>query len=152
MASIPLIVHLTWKSKQVPDVWRANYDAWQQLEKDGFEVKLWTDDDNRAFLLKHYPWFVPRYDSYPKPIQRADAVRPFYLYHYGGIYSDLDIGPGPEFPKLFQLLREEPVVIGRSSHHAQGHEVHTNALMMGRAQHPFWIEVIGRLSGDLACL
>jgi mannosyltransferase OCH1-like enzyme len=30
------------------------------------------------------------WDNYPFPIQRADAIRYFALYHYGGIYLDMD--------------------------------------------------------------
>jgi mannosyltransferase OCH1-like enzyme len=40
-------------------------------------------------------WFVlvsNRFNSYPFPISKTDAGRYFLLYHYGGVYSDLDIG------------------------------------------------------------
>lgn len=37
-----------------------------------------------------YPWFLETFDSYPYPIQRADAIRYFVLHHFGGIYIDLD--------------------------------------------------------------
>ena len=53
---------------------------------------LWTDADSRKFLVEHYPWFVPIFDAYPYPIQRADAIRYFILHHFGGIYMDLDVG------------------------------------------------------------
>jgi inositol phosphorylceramide mannosyltransferase catalytic subunit len=33
------------------------------------------------------------YESYPYNIQRSDALRYFLLFHYGGIYLDLDIAP-----------------------------------------------------------
>lgn len=53
---------------------------------------LWTDAGSRDFIAKNYPWFLDTFDNYVYPIQRADAIRYFVLYHYGGIYIDLDIG------------------------------------------------------------
>ena len=53
---------------------------------------LWTDASSREFIAKHYSWFLDTFDNYSYPIQRADAIRYFVLYHFGGIYIDLDIG------------------------------------------------------------
>jgi inositol phosphorylceramide mannosyltransferase catalytic subunit len=53
---------------------------------------LWTDEGSRDFIAEHYPWFLDTFNGYRYPIQRADAIRYFVLFHYGGIYFDLDIG------------------------------------------------------------
>lgn len=45
-----------------------------------------------GLLQDHYPWFLPTYLAYPYHIQRVDAIRYFLLYHYGGVYIDLDMG------------------------------------------------------------
>ena len=37
-----------------------------------------------------FPEFLDLYDGYNSEIQRADAVRYFLLYEYGGVYADLD--------------------------------------------------------------
>jgi inositol phosphorylceramide mannosyltransferase catalytic subunit len=50
---------------------------------------FWTDQNGRAFLLKHYPSLVRTFDSYTHPVQRADALRYAVLHHYGGIYLDM---------------------------------------------------------------
>ena len=57
----------------------------------GWEYKFWTDDTARAFIAKEYSWFLDTYDGYPYPIQRADALRYFAVYHYGGVYADMDL-------------------------------------------------------------
>jgi len=41
--------------------------------------------------MKEYPWFLETFDSYPYNIERADVIRYFALYHFGGIYLDLDL-------------------------------------------------------------
>lgn len=53
---------------------------------------LWTDSSSRKFMATHYPSFLPTFDSYEYPIQRADAIRYFVLHRFGGIYMDLDVG------------------------------------------------------------
>lgn len=46
-----------------------------------------------ALLLQEtFPWFLPTFLAYPYQIQRVDAIRYFILYHYGGVYMDLDMG------------------------------------------------------------
>ena len=52
---------------------------------------LFTFHLSRNFLNSHYKWFIPRYDSYKHNIMRADAFRYFIMYHFGGIYTDLDL-------------------------------------------------------------
>jgi mannosyltransferase OCH1-like enzyme len=87
---IPKIIHQTWKSHTLPP----DYERWsariREMHPD-YEYKLWTDKDNRDFIKEEYPWFIPTYDNYDVNIKRVDAVRYFLLYHYGGIYIDLDM-------------------------------------------------------------
>jgi mannosyltransferase OCH1-like enzyme len=57
----------------------------------------------RTFIATHYPWFLDTFNGYKYPIQRADSIRYFALYHYGGIYIDLDdVGyAGPNLLRRF---------------------------------------------------
>ncbi len=89
---VPKIIHQTWKCSEVPDKWKKSPEEWKRYHPT-WEYKLWTDADNRELIASKYAWFLPTYDSYPYPIQRADAVRYFILYEYGGVYSDLDLYP-----------------------------------------------------------
>lgn len=141
MSSIPCIIHQTWRDNDVPPYlrrfqasWREHHPAWQ--------YRLWTDEANRRLIEEHYPQFLPVYDTYPLPIQRADAVRYFILHRYGGLYVDLD----------FECLRPlEPMLAGRSSvfgveprAHAVAHGVSLivgNALMASTPGHRVWPEV-----------
>ena len=74
---------------------------------------LWTDRLSRQFIQEHYPWFLSTLDSYPYSIQRADSIRYFVLYHYGGFYVDLDIGCHGSFEPLRQneliLPKTQPI-------------------------------------------
>jgi hypothetical protein len=46
--------------------------------------RLWTDDDNRALVQHHYPWFLATYDAMALNVSRADAARYLYMHKYGG--------------------------------------------------------------------
>lgn len=86
---IPRIVHQTWKSTEL----YPNQIKWRQKcqrVNPGYDFRLHTDADNEKLIAEHFPWFLETYLGYPKTINRVDAIRIFYLAHYGGIYMDLD--------------------------------------------------------------
>lgn len=99
---IPKIIHQTYKTEDIPEHWRAGQQAVKDLHPD-WEYMFWTDESAREFLQNHYAFFLPTYDAYPYPIQRADAIRYFLLYHYGGIYLDLDLTPYRPLTSLIQF-------------------------------------------------
>uniref|UniRef100_A0A1I8H9W2 Glycosyltransferase family 92 protein n=1 Tax=Macrostomum lignano TaxID=282301 RepID=A0A1I8H9W2_9PLAT len=49
-----------------------------------------SDEDNLLLVRDKAPDFLDHYLRYTQSIQRADSVRYLYLYHYGGLYTDLD--------------------------------------------------------------
>jgi len=55
-----------------------------------FEYISCNEESCLKLLQNHYPWFIHIYENYQYPIQKCDAIRPFILYHYGGIYLDMD--------------------------------------------------------------
>ena len=57
-----------------------------------FQHSSWNDKNITIFLQNHYPWFVPVFESYRYPVQKLDAAKYFLLYHFGGIYLDMDVG------------------------------------------------------------
>ena len=143
MTPIPMLFHQTWKDVNVPpellpyqQTWKKHHPAWQFF--------LWTDVDNRQLIRQFYAWFLPVYDSYAEPIQRADAARYFILHHYGGVYIDLD----------FECLRPiEPLLLDRQLVFGLEPAVHLqdqlarqlglttlvgNAFAASTPGHPFW--------------
>lgn len=89
MKKIPKIIHQTWKNNNLPEPHRTLSETWKAFLPD-WEYILWTDEMNRQFVIEHFPDFLEKYDSYPKNIQRADAIRYLLLKKYGGLYVDLD--------------------------------------------------------------
>lgn len=97
---------------------------------------LWTDASSREFIAEHYPWFLDTFDNYEFPIQRADVIRYFVLYHYGGIYLDLDVGClRPLDPLLvYPVILPKTIPVGVS-----------NDLMFAEKTHPFLAQTIHNL-------
>ncbi|KAI9466885.1 hypothetical protein BJY52DRAFT_1235000 [Lactarius psammicola] len=132
---IPKIIHQTWKSETLPDKWKAVSEGCRSMMPD-YEYMLWTDASSREFIAQHYRWFLDTFDSYPYPIQRADAIRYFVLHHYGGVYMDLDIGCLRRLDPLliFPVILPRTIPVGVS-----------NDLMFAEKEHPFMAQTIHNL-------
>lgn len=102
----------------------------------GSEYMLWTDAGSREFIAEHYSWFLETFDNYTYPIQRADAIRYFVLYHFGGVYIDLDIGClRPVDPLLiYPVILPKTIPVGVS-----------NDLMFAEQHHPLLEQTIHNL-------
>ena len=81
------------------------------------------------------------WDTYPFPIQRADAIRYFVLHHYGGIYLDMDTVCHQPFP----LDQIETELKHNSLFQATLPTGITNDIMISSARHPAFASAITRL-------
>lgn len=145
--AIPRIIHQSWKSSTVPEQFRRFQERWRVLHP-GYEYRLWTDEDNAAFVRDEFPNLLGLYRSFSREIYRADLVRCLYLARFGGIYADLDIEP----------LRALDPFLARASECWLGSEPECHALKrLGRARmacnavmgsapgHPFWARMIDEM-------
>ncbi|KAM5359174.1 hypothetical protein ACJZ2D_014672 [Fusarium nematophilum] len=137
---IPRILHQTCKNETIPEIWADSQQSCLEAYSD-FEYKLWTDERARNFLSSEYPWFLDTWDGYPFPIQRADAIRYFVLYHYGGIYLDMDTVCHQAFP-IHQI---ESKLAHNSLFEATLPTGITNDIMISSARHPSFESAISRL-------
>jgi inositol phosphorylceramide mannosyltransferase catalytic subunit len=133
--TIPRIIFQTWKTRaQLP----ANFRHWSATFR-GLNPQhtyiLWDDVDNREFLLEEFPWFIPYYDGYPREIFRADIVRLFFLFRYGGLYADLDTQC---LRSLDPTLERTQLVFGRMGEDPHFEHSVPNALMASAPRQLFW--------------
>lgn len=99
---IPKIIHQVYfkpENGTMPESWQ---EAQQSIKKHHPDYKyvLWDEGMAHEFMEENYPWFLPTYDAYPLRMMRIDALRYFFLYHYGGMYIDLDYGASESFDRL----------------------------------------------------
>jgi mannosyltransferase OCH1-like enzyme len=132
---IPKIIHQTYKNETIPAGWLHPQQTVKDLHPD-YEYILWTDDSAHEFIKENYVWFLPTYESYPYPIMRADVIRYFILYHFGGVYIDLDNGCDRKLDPLLAfpawLRKTEPTGV-------------SNDIMGSVAKHPFFLETMNNL-------
>jgi inositol phosphorylceramide mannosyltransferase catalytic subunit len=137
--TIPKLIFQTWKSKtEMPENWRS-WSSTFKRENPTYAYRLWDDADNRAFIHKNFPWFIERYDSYPAEIYRADAIRYFFLYLYGGIYADMDTEC---LRSLDSVTNESGVVLGRMGSNPGFEHSIPNAVMASEPRQEFWLFVM----------
>lgn len=138
----PPLIFQTWKSRRIiPE----NYRYWRQTfvaNNPGSFVILWDDADNRNFISRNFPWFLPIYDYYPHEIFRADAVRLFFLYQYGGLYADMDTEC---LRSVAATAGSGDVVLCRMGGNSAFEHSIPNAVMASKPGQMFWLLGIKRL-------
>jgi mannosyltransferase OCH1-like enzyme len=106
---IPKIIHQVWindtflgnTKKDVPEKWLKSIELWKEKHPDWTHI-LWTDDIVLTYLKKLHPYIIDHYKNYEYLIQRADMIRYFILYDYGGVYCDLDMYPLKNIEDMIQ--------------------------------------------------
>ena len=134
-------IHFSWKTKKIPKKFQTWVNTWN-LYNPEWSTKLWTDDDNENFIKKHYDYFYDTYLNYSSNIQRADAMRYFYLYHFGGLYVDLDF----ECLGNIEPLLNSDIVIGQVSARRYKkniiQEVHPSFMYCETPKHNFFGDIV----------
>lgn len=140
---IPRILHQMWKDAAVPPRFAAWRESWRRFHPD-WEHRFWTDDSLDAFVRRRFPSLHDLYRAYPEGIMRADLARYLLLWHYGGLYADLDAECLASFEPV---TGERRLVLAREpeSHAAAARVgarylpwVACNAVMASPPDHPFW--------------
>lgn len=87
---IPLVLHQTWKSADLPD----DLAAFQRsfvAQNPGIELRFHDDDAMAAFVHERFPQHADLFDSFRFPVQKADFFRLLVVLDQGGIYADMDM-------------------------------------------------------------
>ena len=144
----PRLIHrifLVWKGQnpKIPDAWSENVRICREKTPD-FKHIIWDDNMVLKFFSEHYPWFLPTYKTYSYDVMRVDAAKYFLLYHYGGIYLDLDERCVSDIKNLIDLMPQ-----GYGMAIPQGNPSGlSNAVFMAKACHNFLGYVISRMQQD----
>ena len=142
--TFPRLIHVTWKDTHISISQARHLKSWVQ-KNPGWKVIFWTDKSNRDLISSNYSWFLPVFDGFSENIKRADAIRYFILYTYGGLYVDLDFESLRPIEGYLQthsagvILGEEPHEHSRVLYRMP--RLVCNALMVSKPQHPFWLRV-----------
>lgn len=136
---IPRIIHQTWKTDIVPEGdWTTARNLCLDFHRteNGWEHMFWTDETAREFIVDNYPEFLSTFDGYLYDIQRVDSIRYFLLYHYGGVYIDLDVGCSRPMEPILKF----PAFLPKT-----GPSGVSNDVMGSKKNHPFLKTLIDAL-------
>lgn len=144
---IPKLLHQTWKTEEIPTEFIAYAKSWREKNPD-WCYRLWSDRAIRNFIKANYPDFLTLYDSYDINIKRVDFFKYLVLYHYGGLYVDMDFECLKPFDHL--LDQEDTCILGlEPEQHAnqlyKRAQLTCNAIMASSPGHRFWEHVFKTL-------
>ncbi len=142
---IPRIIHQTWKDDAPPARLAEFAAAWRRLHP-GWTYRFWTDATARAFVAEHFSDFLATYDGYPAPIMRVDAARYLWMFHFGGVYADLDLEPVRALDELLDERDGDQLAFAcEPAAHCRLYGaplIVSNAFIASTPRHPVWREVM----------
>ena len=145
MNVFPRIIHQCFLGFDgpMPEKWSQNHKKWKELHSN-FEIRLWNMEESLALIYEIDESFLKMFENYEYNIERADAIRYFILYKFGGIYVDLDIIPNYSIDSLLKMYENDEkldVLLGESPN------VNTasNFFMISKSQSKFWLYVIDEM-------
>jgi hypothetical protein len=146
---IPHIIHQTWKNYNIPYKFQDFVRSWAKKHP-GWQYWFWTDHDADMFVRKRFPEHHRLFTNYRKPILKADAIRYFILYEFGGVYADLDMEVLRNIDvftrKHYCIIASEPF-IHAAFYGTEGMEyIACNALMAAAPRHAFFKLIIDNLA------
>lgn len=84
----PKLIHQTIRNKsEITCSQQRNMNSWRRLNP-GFQLKLWDDQDIRAFVNEHYPELMPTpFDDFLSGVERSDFWRVLVLHKVCSIHD-----------------------------------------------------------------
>ena len=64
--------------------------TWAEMNPN-WKVVNHDDADCLRLVENNYQSYLQLFNSFPKNVERADFFRYLVLYHYGGVYVDIDV-------------------------------------------------------------
>lgn len=149
-------IHQVWwpftpeASQEPPLKYHENIQSWITKNPNAYH-KIWNKQDALQLLQSDYPWYVDKWLDFKREIYRSDAIRPFILHKYGGVYADMD---SVCYQCFENFIKEAPIIIGNECGYPLLNLFYNkvfleNAILTSRApHHPFWIHYAQCMTND----
>ena len=98
-----------YKTKTPPLLFRRYVNSFKKQK--GYQHTIFTDTEMNAFIKRYYPELEEAYRELPV-VQKTDLLRLLLIYHYGGIYSDLDTICHVHLDVLYNEFPEAAIIVG----------------------------------------
>ena len=87
---IPKVIYQTHKSLSFVMTNDRLHDCYLSWDIDGYEHIFFSDKKADVFMQENFNNIYDVYHNLPLPVMKADLWRYCIIYHYGGIYADMD--------------------------------------------------------------
>lgn len=154
------LIHQMWFQgiENMPDVYEKSIETWKSCNPD-YTHMFWDEKSIHELIVSEYPEYTKKWISIDKIIKKCDAARYFLLYHFGGIYADLDtIAYRPIDGLMSELeLNAYDVILSEESHEPlcwknnirklvkeeqKFETIVGNAVLISRKGHGFWMNFL----------
>lgn len=146
---IPKIIHqIYWdfsnenkppklKWKESSDNLREQHPKWKYYQ--------WNLEDATELVENHYSYLLNKWNKFSN-IEKCDVLRPILMYHFGGVYCDMDIKlvPGKTFDEL--INKGDTIILAKSNQSGFIIEPVINSFMMSEPNLLFWKLYIDRIN------
>jgi mannosyltransferase OCH1-like enzyme len=148
-SKIPRYIHQIWissiENKEIYEKFRIAANFCIELHSN-YNYTLWTHENILNWLKIEYSWFLPTYKNYRYDMQRIDSMKYFFLFHFGGIYIDLDIKCNVKDIITSMIPKNQTIYEPDIIFHMGGEGISANTDIMAAKQgHPFFKLAINRL-------
>lgn len=129
---------------------------------DKIQYKLWNLEEANAFVKTHYPIFDSLMNMHTQfDIIKCDFFRYLIMYHYGGIYTDIDFLILKPLKQLllditnkvsFTPMSNEPKLILSEEWFDSlntSESLHNGILISLTQKHPFWLKLVFEIYNEL---
>src|SRR6187402_370569 len=106
---IEKIIHQIWfqGKNNIPMSYPNYSDSWIKNNPD-YEYVFWDQQKINKLINMYYPQYKEKYNAYTQIINKIDMAKLIILYHYGGIFVDLD---SESFKPINKLLHGKDIAI-----------------------------------------
>jgi hypothetical protein len=119
-------------------LWGDCNNSWVQNFPD-FEHVYWDIEDLDKFIKSNFCEYWEIYNEFPLNILKFDFARPLLLYHFGGIYADMDMFC---YKNFYDILQKNICLLGDYYCGYENYVTVGNALMCSVPKQKFWIDCI----------
>ena len=165
---IPKIIHQIWfqGESKIPEKLNKYKEECKKVNKE-HQYYIWDDAMIKRLLKDNYPDYLKTYNAFPLMIQKIDFAKYVILYHYGGIYIDMDVrclknissltkkfegndmilAPSPGVPyQLYNLMTQ---IVFKFSSNSTSNEYYNNGIMLVRKNYDYLLYLCDEISRRL---
>ena len=137
------IIHQIWfqgKDNINKEPYKSCYNNCRvKFKKWGWEHIIW-DEKSIDKLFKKYPKYQKIYNSLPMTIQKIDVAKYMIMYHYGGVYVDMDMDCIKNIREL--INPDDEIIVSNMDTNV----IYSNGIFFSSPKNNFWTDMMLSIS------